>query len=71
VAEWLAELKLPAVLAPGVMSYAMWDLAMSTQMADQDDWLAVVRTAQGLSADRMADHVSALTADGPLVPVAK
>jgi hypothetical protein len=71
VAELLAELKLPAVLAPGVMSYAMWDLAMSAQMADQDDWLAVLRAAQGLSADRMADHVSALTADGPLVPVAK
>lgn len=71
VAEWLAELKLPAVLAPGVMSFAMWDLAMGTQMADQDDWLAVLRTAQGLSADRMADHVSALTANGPLIPVAK
>jgi hypothetical protein len=71
VAEWLAELKLPAVLAPGVMSQAMWDLAMNAQMADEDDWLAVVRAAQGLSGVRMADHVSALTADGPLVPVTR
>jgi hypothetical protein len=70
VVEWLAELKLPAGLAPGVLRAAAWDLAMHTQMADLDDWLAVVRTAQTLPADRMADHVSALTADGPLVPVA-
>ena len=69
VVEWLAELKLPAGLAPGVLRAAAWDLAMHTQMADLDDWLAVVRTAQALPADRMADHVSALTADGPLVPV--
>ena len=68
VVEWLAEEKLPAVLAPGVVSFAMWDLAMSTQMVDEDDWLAVVRAAQAVSSDRLADHVSALTADGPLVP---
>jgi hypothetical protein len=71
VAEWLAEQKLPAVLAPGIMSYAMWDLAMSTQMADEDDWLAVVRAAQAVSAGRMVDHVSALTSSGPLLPVVR
>jgi hypothetical protein len=71
VAEWLAELKLPAVLAPAVASYAMWDLAMGAEMADLDDWLSVVRAAQALSADRMADHVSALAVDGPLVPMPK
>ena len=71
VAEWLAELKLPAVLAPGIMAYAMWDLVMNAQMADRDDWLSVLRAAQQLPADRMANYVSALTADGPLVPVAK
>jgi VWFA-related protein len=69
VAEWLAELKLPAALARGVLSSAMWDLTVNTQVADQDDWLSVVRAAQALSADRVADHVSALTAGGPLVPV--
>jgi hypothetical protein len=71
VVEWLAELKLPAGLAPGVLRAAAWDLAMNTQMADLDDWLALIRTAQALPADRMADHVSALTSDGPLVPVAQ
>jgi hypothetical protein len=69
VAEWLAEEKLPAVLAPGIVSFAMWDLAMSTQMVDEDDWLAVARAAQAVSSDRLTDHVSALAADGPLVPV--
>jgi hypothetical protein len=71
VAESLAELKLPAALAPGILSYAMWDLAMSTQMIDEDDWLSVARAAQAVSTARMADHVSALTSDGPLVPVAR
>jgi hypothetical protein len=71
VAEWLADMKLPAVLASGVVAYAMYDLAMSAQMADLADWLAVLRTVQRLSPDRMADHVSALTAHGPLVPAAK
>jgi hypothetical protein len=43
---------------------------MNTRMAHQDDWLAVARAAQAVPADRMADYVSALTADGPLVPLA-
>jgi hypothetical protein len=38
-------------------------------MVDEDDWLAVVRAAQAVSTARIADHVSALTSDGPLVPV--
>jgi len=71
VAEWLADVRLPAGLAPGLLRAAAWDLAMSTRMADFDDWLAPIRTAQALPADRMADHVSALTAEGPLVPVAQ
>jgi len=65
----LAELKLPAALAPGVLSFAAWDLMVSAQMSEPDDWLAVIRAAQALSRDRITDYVSALTADGPLVPV--
>jgi hypothetical protein len=71
VVEWLAELKLPAALAPDVLSYASWDLAWRAQMADFDDWLAVMRAAQALSADRVADYVSALASDGPLVELRK
>jgi hypothetical protein len=68
VAEWQAELRLPAVLAPGIMAYATWDLVMNAPMADRDDWLGVLRTP----ADRqIAWPATPLTADGPLVPVAK
>ncbi len=69
VAEVLAELRLPAGLAAGVLSYAMWDLAMTAEMADMDDWLAVVRASQSLTSARIADYVSALAAGGPLVRV--
>jgi hypothetical protein len=71
VAEWLNEVQLPAGLAPGLLRAAAWDLAMGTQMADSDDWLAPVRAAQALPLDRLADYVSALTAEGLLVPVAQ
>ncbi len=69
VLEWLAGSKLPASLAPAILRAAAWDLSMGTQMADADDWLAAIRVAQALPPDRVADYVSALTADGPLVPV--
>ncbi len=69
VAECLAELKLPSVLAAGVASYAVWDFTLDTQMADAEDWLAASAAARELTPERVADYVSALTApDGPLVP---
>jgi hypothetical protein len=72
IGECLAEAGLPAALAAGVASYAVWDFTTGVQMADRDDWLAVARGGQALSGDRLADYVSALTApDGPLVPVRK
>lgn len=72
IGECLAEAKLPAALAAGVASYAVWDFTTGVQMADRDDWLAVARGGQALSQDRLADYVSALTApDGPLVPVGR
>jgi hypothetical protein len=70
-AEWLSDVNLPASLAPGILRSAVWDLAVNTRLAHPDDWLAVVRAAQALPTDRMADYVSALTADGPLVPVSQ
>jgi hypothetical protein len=67
VAEWLADKRLPAMLAPGILSFAMWDLTMTTQVAGQDDWLPVLRSAQAVSSDRLEDYLSALAAGGPLV----
>lgn len=69
VVEWLADLGLPAGLAPGILAYATWDLASDTQMADFDDWLSVIRAAQALYADRMENYVSAMVADGALIEV--
>jgi hypothetical protein len=68
VAEVLAEMNLPAVLAPDVAAYATWDAMTTAAMSDPDDWFAVSRAAASLSADRFIDYVSALTAIGPLVP---
>ena len=69
VVEVLDELRLPSVLVPAVLSFATWDIAMESPMTDGDDWLGLVRGAQSLPRDRIADYVSALTAEGTLVPV--
>jgi hypothetical protein len=68
VAEVLADLKLPATLAPDVAAYADWDVMTSAGMAHPDDWFALARAADTLPEDRFLDYVSALTASGPLVP---
>lgn len=67
-AEMLAELGLPASLAPGITSYVVWDVMTAAEMAHPDDWLALVRATRKLPADRTFDYVSTLTATGPLVP---
>ncbi|HSK10961.1 MAG TPA: hypothetical protein VK911_15370 [Vicinamibacterales bacterium] len=69
VAEWLAERRLPASLAPGVLSFGMWELTMTAQAASADDWLPVIRAAQAVSSGQLEDHVSALAAGGPLVRI--
>jgi hypothetical protein len=68
VAEALADLKLPAALAPAVAAQAAWDVMAGARMAHRDDWFALVRAAQSIPRDRFLDYVSALTAIGPLVP---
>jgi hypothetical protein len=69
VAELLAQLRLPAPLARGVLQYATWDVANRVRMAHLDDWLELMRRAQDLTADQVTDYVSALTANGPMMPV--
>jgi hypothetical protein len=68
VAEALADMKLPAALAPGISAQATWDVMAAARMAHRDDWFALVRSAQSIPRDRFLDYVSALTATGPLVP---
>ena len=68
VAEALAARHLPGSLAPGVIAFAMQDAIDGARLAYFDDWSAFSRAARGITPDRMADYIAALTAGGPLVP---
>jgi len=68
VAVALAELKLPAALARGVLAAAMQDYVDRVKPLYPDDWLTLVRAAQALSTERIQDYIAALTVNGPLVP---
>jgi hypothetical protein len=69
VAEVLAELKLSAALAPAVVAYAMQDVIDFARPGYFDDWPAFQRTARDLSRERLMDYISAIAADGALIPV--
>lgn len=66
----LKDLSLPPALAKGVLAAATQDYIDSVGPLYPDDWLTLVRSAQAIPTDRIADYVAALTADGTLSPVA-
>jgi hypothetical protein len=68
-AALLAELKLPATLAPAVVAYATQDVIDFAKPAFYDDWAAFQRTARDLPRERLLDYISAIAADGPLIPI--
>ena len=68
VAVALHDLHLPAALAKSVLSAAVLDFMDHTTPSDPDDWLTLVRDAQGVSLERIEDYVAAAAAGGPLVP---
>lgn len=68
VAIVLRELQLPAAIERHVLSAAMQDFIDDVRPADPDDWLTLVRTAQGLTRERIEDYVAAVAAEGPLAP---
>lgn len=69
VAVLLRELQMPAALARDVLESALNDLFTNVRPMHFDDWLAVVRQARAVSADRVADALAAATASsGPLAP---
>jgi hypothetical protein len=68
VACELAQRKLPAVLAPGIVAFAMQDVLDATQPAYFDDWSEFGRAARSIAEDRIVDYIAALTAGGPLQP---
>jgi len=68
VALALAEWQMPAALARLALSAATQDFLETVRLADSNDWLALVRTAQRVPADRIEDYLAAATvAGGPLV----
>jgi hypothetical protein len=68
VAVTLRELGLPAGIARHVLGAAVQDYIDEVRPTDNEDWLTLVRAAQGVPRDRIEDYVAAITADGPLVP---
>lgn len=69
VAEHLAALGLPAVLARDVLAAALQDFIDEAQPGFAEDWISFARLAHALSKARVEDYVSALTiAGGPLAP---
>ena len=71
VAELMAEMKLPARLAPAILGLAVQDLMDEAEPAYLDDALAIARYARGLKRTRTEDYVAALVGRGPLLPVAE
>jgi hypothetical protein len=69
LAEWLAELQLPALLGRDTLAFAIDDFLTMAQPAHPDDWTALVDQAKALDRERVEDYISALAATGPLVPV--
>jgi hypothetical protein len=67
----LNELRLPTALARGVLAAATQSYIDSANPLYPDDWLTLVRSAQSVSTDRVADYVAALTVDGTLSPMAR
>jgi hypothetical protein len=66
----LNELHLPASIARGVLPAATQDYIDTVRPLYPDDWLTLVRSAQSISTNRIADYVAALTVDGTLSPLA-
>jgi hypothetical protein len=70
VLEELDHRHLPAALARGVLASALHDYLEEARPAHGDDWFTLARQADRVSADRFDDYIAALTAGGPLVPLA-
>jgi hypothetical protein len=60
LAEDTAALRLPAVLIPSLMAYAVQDHIHDVRARMQDDWPAMVRAADRLPRMRVEDYVAAL-----------
>ena len=62
----LAELNLPAVLVPDLMTSATHDFTISVPARYPDDWHAMIDWAAGINLYTVERYLSLLTVDGPL-----
>lgn len=66
--EESARLRLPALLVPSLLAYAVQDYWHDVQARFADDWPRMTRKAAALDATRVEDYVAALVGDGVLRP---
>ncbi len=66
----LSARRLPASLAPALLTYVITDFAEEVEPIGNDDWLALSRYLLDMKPARVDDYVAALTGDGPLRPAA-
>ncbi len=64
--EETARLKLPAVLIPSLLAFAVNDYWHDVRARFGDDWWRMTRQARALDSTRVEDYVAALTGNGPL-----
>jgi len=69
VAVLLADLRVPAVLFPGVMALATQDYIDGAPLVHADDWVAIAGWAAAIDRERMEDYVAAVVASGPMKAV--
>jgi hypothetical protein len=67
VAELMAELNLPGVLAPSLIGKVTTQILLDTTLGAPFDWLVVLRRISDYSPAEVSNLMAALTADGTLV----
>jgi hypothetical protein len=67
VAEALAQLGMPSMLARDVLAPAVYDLVNRSPAQDHDDWRALLDHIHGVEVDRVEDYLALFTSEeGPL-----
>lgn len=69
IAEALADLRLPAVLARPVLAAAVQDFLEDASPTDGGDWWSLSEAARAVSRERIEDYVAAVASvGGALIP---
>jgi hypothetical protein len=69
LAELLADLGMPAILLPGVLEPATWDLVQQSPARYPGDLRGLAEHVHALTLDQVEQYLALLTTDGPLVPI--